>query len=49
MTSAGSRSDMDMETLEYVLAAPETRVMATLLGWVCGMVCAGVIARVVQR
>lgn len=26
-----------MEVLAYVLAAPETRVIAGILGWLCGL------------
>lgn len=38
-----------MDVLSYVLAAPESRILATLAGWVCGIVVAGVLALVIQR
>lgn len=38
-----------MEALTYLLAAPETRVVVSLLGWVCGFLTAGVLALVMSR
>lgn len=38
-----------MDVLSYVLAAPETRIVAALAGWVAGMVSGGVLALVLGR
>lgn len=38
-----------MDTLTYVLAAPETRVIAALLGWVVGLLSACLLSLVVNR
>lgn len=38
-----------METLTYVLASPWTRVAAVVAGWVAGVLCGALLARVSQR
>ena len=38
-----------MEVLEYVLAAPESRVVLALLGWLCGVATGGVLSLVMAR
>ncbi len=38
-----------MDVLSYLMAAPETRVVVFLLGWVGGVVVAACIALVVSR
>lgn len=38
-----------MDVLTYVLAAPETRVLACLAGWVSGVVCFSLLAKVAVR
>lgn len=37
-----------MELLSYVLAAPETRIIAFLAGWVCAGVFGGMLALVMR-
>lgn len=38
-----------MEVLEYLMAAPESRVVVALIGWLCGVMTGGVLSRVMSR